>query len=207
MTTTMWTLQDVLGALDTAQKNFLRLTGVTVARLGFDGDGDNSTPVIANQETVPRPQNSIDIIRAAFVNYDASMPPKVVAVNEMAREDAAALDLNDRRWETDFSVTPPTYSESHFDPSVYVLGHPAINAGGVDLTFVAVSQPLTGNGVPLNIPDDCADAILWEALSILLDQEGEAYDPERSEFAHGMFMAYVDLTVALLSAPEREAAG
>lgn len=200
-TTTMWTTQAVVDATDEAQKNFLRRTGVTVARLGFDGDKDNSVPVLAGKLQVPKPQNLIDILRAAYVNYDTSVPPKVVGVQEMAREDAAALDWNDPKWESDLANTPPEYTESHTDPSEFMLAHPGSDIGAIDFTFVAVSSGLTGLGVPLNVPDECAEGVMWGALEILLSTEGEAHDPERAAFAHTMFEMYVALTQALLAAP------
>ena len=70
LASSMWSVSDLVGFLDYRCKRFLRETGLVVARLGFDGVGqDNSVGLIPGQESVPLPQNLVDVLRLAFVNY------------------------------------------------------------------------------------------------------------------------------------------
>ena len=70
VTSTQWTTADLLGFLTYRTQRFLRETGLVVARLGFDGTGmDFSVTVTPNQEPFALPQNMVDVLRLAFVNY------------------------------------------------------------------------------------------------------------------------------------------
>ena len=76
----MWTVNDLVGFLDGRCKRFLRETGLVVARLGFNGIGqDSSIGQIPGQESVALPQNLVDVLRLAFVNY-APVPYSGVGV-------------------------------------------------------------------------------------------------------------------------------
>ena len=80
LVSTMWSVDDLVGFLDGRCKRFLRDTGIVVARLGYDGVGnDHSIGQIPGQESVALPQNLIDVLRLAFVNY-APVPASGVGV-------------------------------------------------------------------------------------------------------------------------------
>ena len=81
------------------------------------------------------------------------------------------------------------------------LANPPSDIGGIDLTFVAFSGPLTGLGVKLGIPPEFCMYPLYGMLADAYSVEGEAYNQSMSQYFEGRFQEGVELATCLLCAP------
>lgn len=204
---TMWTPADLLGFLNYRVNRFLRETGLVVARLGYDGAGqDHSVGVTPNQEPVALPQNLVDVLRLAFVNY-STPGPQASNITEIPREDFLSFDADDQNWETTGSVTPRGYTQSITQTLQAFLANPPTDVGAVDITFVATGPTLTGLGVALPLPSIVAQYALYGLLVEAFSQEGEANNPQLAAYAEMRFEEGIVLAKALLTAPARAEAG
>jgi len=204
----MWTPSEWAQFLTYRVNRFLRESGLVVARLGYDGSGDdNSVNVTPNQEPVALPQNMVDILRLAFVNYDASDPPVAINITEVPREDFLSLDAYDQDWETTGAATPPAYTQSITQTLQAFLANPPTDVGAVDLTFVATGQTLTGLGVALPLPNVVAQYALYGLLADALSAEGEPNNPALAAYCEMRFEEGIVFAKALLTAPARAEAG
>ena len=203
MTTTMWTSSDLLWFLQYRIYSFLREAGIVVARLGYDGVGqDHSIPAAASTEAVTLPQNMIDVLRLAFVNYDASVPPKPVTITDVPRDDFTSLDAYDNgTWESKQLNTPTGYTQSITQTLQAFLANPPLDVGGIDLTFVAFSGALTGLGAQLPLPPEFVCYPLYGMLADAYSVEGEAYNPNMAQYCEGRWEEGVMLAKCLLDAP------
>jgi len=202
VTTTMWTAQQIIDYLDYRQKRFLRETGIVVARLGYDGLGQNNSIVQTPQiEAVTLPQNLVDVLRLAFVNYDTTNPVLVDSIIEVPREDFTSLDSGEQDWESTFQPTPPAYTQSITETLKAFLANPPSDIGAIDLTFVAFSAALTGEGIALSVPPEFSQYILYGALEDAFSKEGEAYSPEMAQYFGARWDEGIQLAKAMLSMP------
>lgn len=202
MTTTMWTTAQLVGFLDYRCKRFLRETGIVVARLGFDGIGeDHSITITPGIEAVKLPQNMVDPLRLAFVNYDAASPPNVVSVQDVPREDFTSLDAYAPDWESNNQPTPMGYTQSITQLLQAFLANPPSDVGGIDLTFVAFSEALTGLGVALNIPPELTPYPLYGMMEDAYSVEGEALNVNMAAYCKVRWDEGIILAKALLDSP------
>jgi len=199
---TMWTVQEVVDWLSYRQMRFLRETGLVVARLGYDGVGANNSIVQTPEiEAVTLPQNLIDVLRLAFVNYDAADPVVVDSVIEVPREDFVSLDAGDQNWETDFQKTPPAYTQSITETLKAFLAHPPSDIGAIDLTFVAFAAVLTGTGSEISVPPEFSQYLIYGVMEDAYSREGEAQNFEMADYCRARWDEGIALARSLLYMP------
>ena len=202
MTTTMFTTAILLGFLQYRVSRFLRETGIVVARLGFDGIGqDFSIPTTQGIEAVTLPQNLVDPLRLAFVSYDGATPPNVIGVQDVPREDFTSLDAFAPNWESDNQPTPMGYTQSITQLLQAFLANPPTDVGAIDLTFVAFSGPLTGLGVALSIPPELTPYPLYGMMEDAFSVEGEANNTQLAQYCGMRWQEGIILAKALLDSP------
>ncbi len=199
---TMWSVQTLVDMLNYKCKRFLRETGLVVARLGYDGIGsDHSIALTPGLESVTLPQNLVDPLRLAFVNYDTSVNRNVVSVQDVPREDFLSLDAGDQDWESTPAPQPTGYTQSITQTLEAFLAHPPSDIAAIDLTFVAFSGTLTGLGVALGIPPEFVQYPLYGMLQDAYSVEGEAYNQALSDYCGLRWSEGVMLAKCLLEAP------
>jgi len=205
-TTTQWTTSDFTNAIDQAQKDFVKQTGIVVTQLGFTGDANTAIGVVPETKAVQMPQDIIDILRLAWIAYDTTNPVIISDIEELPRESAWSLDNGDSDWEYDNGIPPAGYTEDESPVQWVYLEHPPGDIGKLDLIYCAVSSALSNTGVVISVPDDFAPYLIWGALEILLKKDGEAQDLARAGYCHERFLEGVIMAKALLSLPFRMAA-
>lgn len=201
--TTMWTRQDWIQALDQAQKDFIQESGLIVAHLGYKGDTDTSLNTTPQIQYLPMPQDMIEILRVAWESYDASNNLK--GISELPRDDAWSLDAMDSKWEVDLGSPDPTaYNESlPRIPAIYFV-HPPADIGRADLLYIALPTTLNGTCVPMTVPDEFCPYIVYGALKTLLNMPGEANDPQRAAYCQSRWEEGLALAKMLLMKPFTE---
>lgn len=207
ITSTQWTLSDFINALNQAQNEWLRDTGMVVTHVGYEGPGINTgIEAPAGQEVVPLPQTIIDILRAAWIGVDTSTPPVPNAIADLPRDDAWSLDNMRKNWEIDENNPPYEYTESVAPAQEIYLANPPSDVGYIDLFFVAIGAVLSNTGVPLTVPDIGVQGVQWRALELLLVKIGEAEDSPRAAHCQARYQENIWLCKAMLGMPFRLAA-
>jgi hypothetical protein len=198
----IWSVATLASYLQYRTSRFLRETGLLVARLGFDGVGqDHSQSLEPTEEAVALPQNLIDVLRLAFVSYDTAVPPNVTQVNDVPRADFTSLDSTGEDWEQDSLPQPTGYTQSITQTLQAFLAHPPSDVSAVDLTFVAISQALQGTGQNMNLPPEFCYGPLWGMMADAYSDPGEAQNFEMAAFCEARYDHYVLLARSLLCAP------
>jgi hypothetical protein len=206
VTSTQWVLADWITALNQAQRDFQKETAAVVTHLGFAGDSNNGIAVTPGTESIPMPQDCIEILRVAWIAYNTDDPVVVDAVTELPREDSWSLDLGASNWEIDPGHPPGEYNESISPvPNIY-LAYPPDDIGKLDVIYAAVTTTLSNTGVHLDVPDEAAPYIAWRALQYILEKEGEGKDVVRAAYCKARFEEGVVLLKSLLATPYRLAA-
>src|SRR5208282_1616757 len=76
VTSTQWAIGDFLDAINQAQNDWLRDSGMVVKHIGYEEPGiQTGIGVVPQTEAVPLPQDCIDILRAAWIAYGQAPPP------------------------------------------------------------------------------------------------------------------------------------
>ena len=185
VTSTMWSgISDFTTALNQAQNDWLKETGMVVSHLGYeDGSTNTGIGVVPGTEAVGLPQDCIDILRAAWIAYDTATPPAPAAITDLPRDDAWSLDNLQPGWENTLSAPPEEYVESISPVQQIYIAYQPSDIGAVDLLYVAVGAALSNTGVLLTVPDIGVSGVTWRALEYLLRKVGEAEDVNRADYA------------------------
>lgn len=195
-TTPADSLTNVINALNQAQQDFVRDSGLVVCHVGFRGDASVSPiGVAANQEFVPLPQDLMDTRRRAWISYDGQ--GGIAGVQELPEQDSWTTDSFDPNWEVNFG-TPLTADESLPAIPALALASPPQASGGLDLLYMPVATALSNSGIALSVPPEFAPYIVWRALWILLTSQTEAQDAQRARYAHMRYQEGVILAKSLL---------
>ena len=200
MTTQQFQLAAVIDALNQAQMDFLREAGIVVNHLGYEGDSNSGLGTTPQVETVPLPQDCMDLRRAAWIALDAG--GAVNYVQELPPQDSWASDAVNRNWESSVAGQPPLLEDEHLPaiPGIY-LNSPSQDIGQLDCLYVPVANALSNTGLPLSVPPDFAPALVWRALEIILDSQGEGSDPQRAKLCRDQYQLYVALARSLVMTP------
>jgi hypothetical protein len=207
LTSTQWALADFINALNQAQNEWLRDTGCVVKHVGYEAPGVNTgIAVVPGTEAVGLPQDSIDILRAAWITYDVNNPVLPATVTDLPRDDAWSLDNLQSQWEENDANPPEEYTESISPVQQIYLAFPPSDIGSLDLLYVAIGAVLSNTGVALSVPDIGVSAVQWRSLELLLRKVGEAEDSTRADYCQQKYLEDVALAKAMLGMPYRIAA-
>jgi len=103
-----------------------------------------------------------------------------------------------RTWEFNTQVAPLGYMDGE-TPTLQIQIAPAAWDGGLlDLLYAAVPTTLSNTGVLLSVPDECAPAVKWRTVALLLGKVGPMADPVRAAWAEQRYQEGVELVRLLL---------
>jgi hypothetical protein len=195
----LWTRDEVLSALNTRMRQFLRDTQAIVTRVEIAVSA-LTNPValpadwIATLAGVWRPAVLIPGFSAPILGgiyFGQSFPGTLYASNTGARVplpvvDAFESDLGLPTWET-VGATPIGLLDGD-DGTLTIRLAPVPNVDGfVELLYVALPTTATGSGVTLSIPDEVLDSIKYGVLADLLGKVGRAMDAGRAQYGQERF--------------------
>ncbi len=177
--TDMFTMADLLGALNRRRDQFLSDTGAVLTRLvtvvGAPADG-----------LVTLADNVIDVRRVAWVDAATG------AVTPLYRMDELQADYGLSGWSVNAN-TPAFYSTIVTPPLTLQLIPVPSAPGSVDVLSVNAGATLDATGVLLGIPDDFAPTLKWGVLADLLGRDGQARDPDRAAYCEARYQQGAEL--------------
>lgn len=181
--TSMFSIQQLIDALNIAQERFMRDTGAVIARAT-----EASTQGIARYSL---PSDWIFTRRCAWQDTSGTS-------QSLTRTDAYALDHGLPDWQQNLGP-PVAYNDGSDLPTLTLeIAYPPSDAGTLYLDYVAQPVALTGAGVNLTVPDECESAVMYLALAQLYGQDGEAHDPERAAYCRQRYDLAMEFTNLLL---------
>ncbi len=181
--TEMFTMDDVVQALQRRLNRFLFETGVVVQ--------ESQQSISAGNGRVSLSQAFIDIVRAAWVQLGSLGAES--RISRIRRIDESTAGKQSRRWSVD-AGTPVSFSLI-VSPNLQIqlVPHPIAN-GQLHLLTVNTNTALdVATGVTINLPNDLVSAVRWGALADLLGKEGQAEDPDRSAYCEQRYREGVEL--------------
>lgn len=200
MTTTMWTAAQIAAYMSNRQHQLIRESAPLASHYGYSGDADTSLPVSAGSESVTLTGNTVDVLRAAIVEY--SSPGVVVSSVEVPRESSWTLDSWNDAWETQ-SSTPEFYNEGLISPASVYIGPHSPAAAGLDVILIETAPTLNNTGVPIAVPDELSPYILYGSLADALQGAGEPNDPIRAKYCLQRWQEGVALAKMISTWPAR----
>lgn len=179
----LWTRDEVIAALNTRMRQFLRDTHAIVTRLEI--------PVVALTNPVNLPADWIATLHAVW---------RITATgvrHPLTPCDAFESDLMLPTWEAT-PATPIVYLDGDQGTLTIRLA-PVPDANGVlELMYVALPTAANGNGVTLSIPDDYLDGIRMGVQANMLGKVGRGSDPQRAGYCEERFKLNELLTEIIL---------
>jgi hypothetical protein len=179
----MFTVQEIVDALNIAQEKFMRDCTPILTRAG-----QGSTPQVARYALPP------DWIWTRRLTWQGFQQQ----VKSLSRVDAFELDQGLQDWQQNFA-DPQFYNDGSDLPTLTVeLAKAPAGVGVMTLLYQAQPVTLTGGGVFISVPDELESAVLYGALAILLSSDGQAFDPERAQYCEDRYQLAVQLTNTLM---------
>jgi hypothetical protein len=166
----LWTLEEMVGYISYAERDFLRRTGVEAV--------DATVPVAAGNVLVfSKPTNMMDIDRISF-NY-----------LRLRRVTSWDLEREDPTWRTHPNDKASQYHEDHLPINSFELDNRRLSGGTLRI-FGGLLPPLhTVDTTELIAVKDCWEQyIRWEVLSLALGKDGDNQDVSRSAYAHQRYL-------------------
>lgn len=165
----MFTVQDILTALQRRRDQFLNETGCVITR---------STQGVSSptEGRVSLAQGIIDVRRVAWLDTPSGL------YSTLWRQDMWEINSYLSSWKNSTKPTPRAYSISDNPPLSLQLAQIPSDAGTLDLLTVNTGATLDGSGVLLGVPDDLCWVVKWGALADLLRKDGPARDPARAKY-------------------------
>lgn len=177
--TSMFTYNDITGAVQNRRNQFLADTGVMLTHSMQVA----ASPPIGRQAL---DQGIIDVRRVAWVGASP-----YAYYSTMWASDERTLTAYGRSWNTD-SGTPEEWLVLASPPITLQLAPPPISTGTLDmLTVNSLALDPATSATVLNVPDNLAAAVKWGALSDLLSIDGPARDLPRAVFCQQRYEQYV----------------
>ena len=169
----MFTVQDILTAIQRRRDQFLNETGTVLTRQTFAVSAPTEGRVLL---TLSSPFNIIDIRRVAWKDTPSGQ------YSTLWREDQWAINSFLAGWKTSTKPLPKVYSISDNQPLQIQLAPIPSDAGTLEVLSVNTGNTLTGTGTLMGVPDDWAWVVKWGALADLLRKDGPARDPARAKY-------------------------
>ena len=175
--TTLWTISELTDALNNSQRRFMKDTGIvlTISTLG-------GTPM---QGRYTASDELIAIRRVTWQDVGGD----IVA---LTRSSGWEADTATPDWTTDFAL-PLTWMNDHHPTRVFEIVPAPNDIGQLGLMTINRPTTLAGTGTLLEVPEEFASYIAWDALAELLASEGEANDPQRASYCRQRYQEGVEL--------------
>lgn len=178
----LWTRDEVLNALNTRMRQYLRDTHAVATRIEI--------PVVAGTNPVAVPADWIGTLAAVWRDLAGVRYPLTPA-------DAFEIDLMVPTWETVPDVPIVILDGDDGTLTVRLGPLPAAN-GTLELLYVALPTAANGSGVTLSLPDETLDGIKYGTLADLLGKVGRGNDPMRATYCQERFEMGEMLTEIIL---------
>jgi len=204
--TDMYTIEEMVDAIDQRQQKFLLDTGMIGAR----------TTILATQGVTQYdlPEDNIMPRRVTWITSGASSgsgygdggngeggygvggSASGSNIVVLTRVDSWELDNGQPDWASDDQPPIAWYDN--------ILGQQKIGitrpnqTGTIGLLYIQLAAALTGAGVAMTIPDDWTPYVLWGALADLLNHDGSAYDPVRGKYCEQRYQEGIELARLVL---------
>lgn len=176
----LWTLNEMIGYINKAERDFLRRTGIIKS--------DTTVVVLpGNAILFNKPANVMDIERISF-NY-----------KRIRRATTWDLEREDPHWRDNPNGTPRNYHEDHLPVNQFEFDHVPAQGGAYRMFSDTLPVEHTTNLAELIAVNDCWEPyIRWEVLSLALGKDGDNQDVARSNYAHQRFMLGIALAMRLV---------
>lgn len=181
----LWTAAEVRGYLTQRQDRFLKETLLVQALLE-----QAIVPQQTNQN-LPAPWLAT---RHVFLTSDATGEDQTVPLSPVSRREADMLQSD---WSYTEGRTQFYIQEEWATRSINLV--PLPQTGGVlHVVAAIVGTALTGAGVVLTIPDECAPYLFYGVLADMLGKQGRSFDGPRRDYCEARYKEGVELAQALL---------
>ena len=177
----LWTLQEFLGYINYAERDFLRRTGIAKT--------DTTVTVSpGNNILFAKPSGVMDIERISF-NY-----------KRLRRVSTWDLEREDPTWRSHPNGDPSYYHEDHLNVNYFEFDNVPARGGFYrmfcDTLPAEHTAAITSEVIAVN---DCWEPyIRWEVLSLAFAKDGDNQDTTRSQYAHDRYMVGVMLAKRLV---------
>ena len=182
MSTTIWTVSEIIQYLNDRQRQLLRETGM-VLKTGTV----NAIPGVQRHEL---PEDCITARRVAW-----HAPSGVI--KELVRTDPFALDNMSMAWGT-ITGTPQVYAESTLPMQQIEVAPAPLDYGYFHLLYISSETPLSNTGVRCSIPDEFDPYVKYGALADCWKKAGRGQDLIRAAYCEERFQEGIDLGRALM---------
>lgn len=184
--TSMFTISQLVDALDQKQQRFLKDTGCVVTQA--------QQVASAGVAAYALPGTSIAVRRVSWQELDGT-------IKALTRSDTWELDNGDAAWPT-ASGTPIAWWETTLASLRIGIARAPSTPGQLNLLIIELAQLLTGLGIHLTVPDDFTPYVLWGALADIFNAQGTGYDPVRAQWCMNRYDEGVELCRLVLRGPE-----
>jgi len=168
----LWTTDEVIAYLNQRQQWFLRDTGVL---LSF---GTLSTVPQTIQHVLPT-----DFIRAHRVVWRTVANVRT----PLFRKENWEIDISTPTWPY-ILATHPVFYQATESPSLELRTSPAaLDAGLLDISYVARPTTVSNSGVTLTVPDEYVPTLKYGVLADMFSKVGRANDPARAKYCEARF--------------------
>lgn len=163
----LWTRDELVALLTDRQNDFLQDVLLVV--------GVASLPVAAGTFLVDLPSDHLRTVSAVWIGDDGT-------VEELQRSDTFEADHALPSWTT-VRDTPRFYMDDDLPtPNQIRIGPAPPGDGDLELLYVKEGAALTGNGVPLTVPDDFLQVLKYAVLASALRKDGRGRDETRAVY-------------------------
>lgn len=178
----LWTRDEVLNALNTRMRQYLRDTHAIATR--------TEIAVVANTNPVTVPADWIATLAAVWRKASGARIP-------LTPTDAFEIDLMVPSWEA--TPADPIGILDGDEGTLTVRLGPVPDANGtLELLYVALPTAANGSGVTLSLPAETLDGIRYGTLADLLGKMGRGSDPLRAQYCQERFEMGEMLTEIIL---------
>jgi hypothetical protein len=180
----LWAVAEITEYLNEAQFQFLKATNAVQRRATLV-----TTPNVHRQ---PLPADWIATTRVAWTSPTG-------AISELPRASEAELDYAAATWGHETAARPEVYTDAE-TPSLQIEVAPAAWDGGIlTILYTALSATLSNTGIVLTVPDECAPAIKWKVLALMLGKAGRGQDLVRAAYCEARYQEIVQAVQLLVA--------
>jgi len=177
----LWSLNEMIGYITTAERDFLRRTGILKSDISVVAPPGNT--ILFN-----RPAGMMDIERISF-NY-----------RSLERLTTWDLERENPNWRTNPNGTARYYHEDHLLATQFEFDHVPAQGGSYRIFGDTLPAEHTTNLSELIAVKDCWEPyIRWEVISLALGKDGDNQDVARSKYAHQRYKLGVALALRLVT--------
>lgn len=183
MSSQLWTIAEVIDALNKAQQIFMKDTGLLLDHAALV-----TTPNVFRQ---PMPENWIIIHRVSWATYAG-------VFTALGRADSYEADAGITNWATTTAARPQIYMDAELPTLEIQIAPASYNGGILHVLYVAEPDQVSNTGVLMTVVDEFIPYVKWKTLSILLTKIGRAADPARADYCNQRYNEGVAVARTLL---------